>query len=470
MWVLKINPTIIHTMKRLSILLTATFFLLSGLQFISAKKKKRDSKEPDVHLRVDLDRTIMPAGKKGKAVIKVCLEPEEIIRDAANRPSVNVALVLDKSGSMSGAKIAQAKEAAVQAIRRLGTKDLVSIVAYSNQADSIAPAHKAGNVSKLENIIRCLRAGGGTALYAGVNQGAAELRKNLSKEYFNRIILLSDGLANQGPSSTADLVRLGRAFVKEDISVSTIGLGGGYNEDLMAGLAKEGQGNLYFAETSSELSGIFDAEIGDTLSVVARNAVIRIEVQGKAKPIRLIGREGRIEGNEVEIEINHLYGGQEKFALLEVEVPEGNHDQSISLANISVSFNSAQGKKRHSRKTKIGCTFSKEEKAVNESVNENVIVAYVENQVAVAKEQAIQLADEGRHKEAVRELKNLNFKIEAQNRVWGSSSISQKNDQFLGEVEELDQAQGLSNESRKAWKSSNYQVQSQQKVIPKSRN
>ena len=89
-------------MKRLSILLTATFFLLSGFQFISAKKKKRDSKEPDVHLRVDLDRTILPAGKKGKAVIKVCLEPEEIIRDAANRPSVNVALVLDKSGSMSG--------------------------------------------------------------------------------------------------------------------------------------------------------------------------------------------------------------------------------------------------------------------------------------------------------------------------------------------------------------------------------
>ena len=108
-------------MKRLSILLTATFFLLSGIQTLSAKKKKKDSKEPDVHLRVDLDRTILPAGKKGKAVIKVCLEPEEIIRDAANRPSVNVALVLDKSGSMSGEKIAQAKEAAVQAIRRLGT-------------------------------------------------------------------------------------------------------------------------------------------------------------------------------------------------------------------------------------------------------------------------------------------------------------------------------------------------------------
>ena len=61
-------------MKRLSTLLTITLFLLSGLQSISAKKKKKDSKESDVHLRVDLDRTILPAGKKGKVVIKVCLE------------------------------------------------------------------------------------------------------------------------------------------------------------------------------------------------------------------------------------------------------------------------------------------------------------------------------------------------------------------------------------------------------------
>ena len=178
---------------------------------------------------------------------------------------------------------------------------------------------------------------------------------------------------------------------------------------------------------------------------------------------------GKIEGNQVEIEIKHLYGGQDKFALLEVEVPEGNHDQSISLANISVSFDSAKGEERQTRKTKIKCAFSDNQKVVNESVNEDVIVAYVDNQVAEAKDQAIQLADEGRHEEAVRELKKLNFKIEAQNRVWASSSISHKNGQFLDEVEELDQAEGLSNENRKAWKSSNYQVQSQQKVIPKAR-
>ena len=155
-------------------------------------------------------------------------------------------------------------------------------------------AQSAKNAEKLVDLVRQLQAGGGTALYAGVNQGAAEVRKNLDGEYFNRIILLSDGLANEGPSSPADLIRLGRALVKEDISVSTVGLGAGYNEDLMTGLAKEGQGNLYFAETSKELPGIFDAEIGDALSVVARHATLRIELEGGVRPIRLIGRQGSI--------------------------------------------------------------------------------------------------------------------------------------------------------------------------------
>ena len=197
------------------------------------------------------------------------------------------------------------------------------------------------------------KAGGGTALYAGVNQGAAEVRKNLDGEYFNRIILLSDGLANEGPSSPADLIRLGRALVKEDISVSTVGLGAGYNEDLMTGLAKEGQGNLYFAETSKELPGIFDAEIGDALSVVARHATLRIELEGGVRPIRLIGRQGSILKNRVEIEINQLYGGQEKFALLEVEVPAGKAKEKKNLARIVAKFKAAENGAVVSRKASV---------------------------------------------------------------------------------------------------------------------
>ena len=348
----------------------------------------------------------------------------------------------------------------------MGAKDRISIVAYSSHAETIASAQSAKNAEKLVDLVRQLQAGGGTALYAGVNQGAAEVRKNLDGEYFNRIILLSDGLANEGPSSPADLIRLGRALVKEDISVSTVGLGAGYNEDLMTGLAKEGQGNLYFAETSKELPGIFDAEIGDALNVVARHATLRIELEGGVRPIRLIGRQGSILKDKVEIEINQLYGGQEKFALLEVEVPAGKPKEKKNLARIVAKFKAAENGAVVSRKASVSCAFSEKEKEVTASINEKVVVAYVDNEVAQAKDEAIALADEGRHEDAVKKLKKLCLTIDSQNATWGSSSVNAKNRQFLSELEELQKDNGLTNKNRKAWRSSNYQIQSQQKALP----
>ena len=454
-------------MKKSLLILLAALFAFTGGQPGFAKKKKTPF-FPQVKLKVELDRKILPAGKTERAVLKVSLEPEQVIREEANRPPVNLALVLDRSGSMSGDKIVQAKEAAIQAIRRMGAKDRISIVAYSNHAETIASAQSAKDAEKLVNLVRQLKANGGTALFAGVNQGAAELRKNLEGEYFNRIILLSDGLANQGPSSTEDLVRLGRALVKEDISVSTVGLGSGYNEDLMAGLAREGQGNLYFAETSKELPGIFDAEIGDALNVVARHATLRIELETGVRPIRLIGRQGVIRENHVEIEINQLYGGQEKFALLEVEVPAGKAKEKKNLARIVAKFKAAENGAVISRKTTVSCAFSEREKEVAASINEKVVVAYVDNEVAEAKDAAIALADEGRHEDAVKKLKKLCLTIDSRNATWESSSVNAKNQQFLSELEELQKDNGLTNKNRKAWRSSNYQIQSQQKAIPSS--
>ena len=452
-------------MKKHSLFLLTALLVFAGGQPGFAKKKKAPFL-PEVKLKVELDRKILPAGKTERAVLKISLDPEQVVREETTRPPVNLAIVLDRSGSMGGEKIVQAKEAAIQAIRRMGAKDLVSIIAYSNHAETIASAQSAKNTEKLVELVRQLKANGGTALFAGVNQGAAELRKNLEKEYFNRIILLSDGLANQGPSSTEDLVRLGRALVKEDISVSTVGLGSGYNEELMAGLAREGQGNLYFAETSKELPGIFDAEIGDALNVVARHATLRIELETGVRPIRLIGRQGVIRENHVEIEINQLYGGQEKFALLEVEVPAGKAKEKKNLARIVAKFKAAENGAVISRKTTVSCAFSEREKEVAASISEKVVVAYFDNEVAQAKDEAIALADQGRHEDAVKKLKKLCLTIDSQNATWGSSSVNVKNQQFLSELEELQKDNGLTNKNRKAWRSSNYQIQSQQKALP----
>jgi len=277
--------------------------------------------ESGVKCRVEIDRAILPVGGVQRAVVKITLDapppPEKSMR-----PAVNLAIVLDRSGSMAGQKLERAKDAAIEALRHLGPMDMFSVVVYDHNVSTVVSAQHAKNIEWIEGRIKQIRSGGNTALFGGVSQGAAEVRKNLDGNYVHRIILLSDGIANVGPSSPEDLGRLGAALIKEDISVTTVGVGTDYNEDLMTSLSQNSDGNTYFVESSRDLSRIFTAEIGDVLSVVAKKVNIIIELPNGVKPLNIIGREGRIKGRMVELSLNQLYGSQKKYALIEVEIRE----------------------------------------------------------------------------------------------------------------------------------------------------
>ncbi|MDX1741188.1 MAG: VWA domain-containing protein, partial [Rhodothermales bacterium] len=200
-------------------------------------------------------------GTQQNAFIKVDLTGFKIERESDRTP-VNIAFVLDKSGSMGGEKMQQAKDATIMAIDYLDEGDVVSVIAYDNHARVLMPATQVADKEAIRERIRNLGAGGGTALYAGVVHGARELREFLDPQRVNRVILLSDGQANEGPSTPTELGDLGAALIKEGISVTTIGLGLGYNEDLMTQLALRSDGNHNFVEDVEALATIFNQEFG----------------------------------------------------------------------------------------------------------------------------------------------------------------------------------------------------------------
>ena len=157
-----------------------------------------------IQLDVALGNPVLLANEKQTTFVKVGLTGFEMKSDEA-RPSVNVAIVLDRSGSMSGEKIERAKEAAKMAIDRLAEKDIVSIITYDHTVNVLLPATKVTDKGYIKNEISKIQSGGNTALFAGVSKGAAEVRKFLEENRVNRVILLSDGLANVGPSSPAEV-------------------------------------------------------------------------------------------------------------------------------------------------------------------------------------------------------------------------------------------------------------------------
>src|SRR5688572_17525573 len=220
-----------------------------------------------VRLEVSLDKPTMLADKKQSAFVKIGLTGFKL-DGLDKRAPVNVAIVLDKSGSMQGEKIAKAKDAAIAAIGRLGSGDIVSIVAYDSTVKVIVPATKLNDKEWVIQQIRSIEADGSTALFAGVSRGAEELRKFRDKNRVHRVILMSDGLANVGPESPSELGAVGASLMKEGISVSTMGLGLDYNEDLMTKLARNSSGNHVFIEQADNLVRVFNDEFNDVLSVV----------------------------------------------------------------------------------------------------------------------------------------------------------------------------------------------------------
>lgn len=430
---------------------------LLGVASLFATSSSGDS----VTLRIDVDRAVLPADSTERAIVKIGLDGIRLPR-RDRRPPVNLALVIDRSGSMSGDKIEKAREAALELVRRLAPDDIVSLVAYDTRVDTLIPAQRVGDGRRLEAAICNLEAGGNTALFGGVTRGASEVRRHLEDgRYVNRIVLLSDGLANVGPSSPEELGRLGASLVKEGISVTTIGLGLGFNEDLMTRLAQRSDGNTYFVEDSAELPRIFAAELGDVLNVVARSVVIEIEFPDGVRPLRFVGREGAIRGRRAELALNQLYGGQEKFALIEVEVGPAASGAEREIARANVRYDDAVNDRPATLAAVRRVQFSGESKTVIASADHQVQADYALNAIAEAKDKAVELVDAGRRDEAGELLRQRSAELKEMGKVYANTAVQSVAAPAAVEAERLER-DGLSNAQRKSYRADSAQVKNQQ--------
>lgn len=348
----------------------------------------------EVKLSTNMAAAIMEADKRQTAFLKVSLTGFDVL-DKQTRIPANIAIVLDKSGSMRGQKIDYARQAAIHAISKLNKDDIVSVVTYDSQITVLVPATRVTDKSSIDRLIQSIQADGNTALFAGVSKGAAELRKFLSANQVNRVILLSDGLANVGPKSPSELGQLGVSLSKEGISVSTIGLGLGYNEDLMTQLAGFSDGNHAFVEKPADLVKIFQYEFGDVLSVVAQDVNIIIECGDSIRPIRILGRKGDIIGQTVSTRLNQLYSGQEKFILLEVEVPAHKANTEALIASVNIDYNNLYTHARYTLNDSASVTFSRSKKEVEESIDTDAFESSVEQVANEYSKKALKLRDKG---------------------------------------------------------------------------
>jgi Ca-activated chloride channel family protein len=442
---------------------TVVFAIIVAFATLGTARVIRDfnsGKGLTVLLNASFSHPLLLGGTPQTAFVKVDLAGFKMERESDRTPA-NVAFVLDKSGSMTGQKMEQAIEATIMAIDHLSKGDVVSVIVYDNEARVLIPATEVTDKESIRKTIRSLVAGGGTALHAGVVQGASELREFLDPQRVNRVILLSDGQANQGPSSAHELGDLGAALIKEGMSVTTIGLGLGYNEDLMTQLALRSDGNHHFVEDVDGLAMIFNQEFGDVLSVVAQDVKVKIECEGGVRPVRVLGREATIDGQTVTVALNQLYSEQDKYVLLEVETEPSKSDDVVDIAQVSMKYANMVTHAWDELKATVTAQVTDSEEVVRENIDKKPMVAAVQQQGILNEEKAIELRDQGRLAEAEEVLRVNAAFYESNAALYDDDGLSLGADRSRAAIENLGGSRW--NQQRKAMRSDHYRGKIQQK-------
>jgi Ca-activated chloride channel family protein len=426
--------------------------------------------ESRVRVYADVDRPVVLAGHDVSIVIKVGLSG---VLDGSRleRLPLNVTIVLDKSGSMgSDAKMWNAKRGAIEVVERLNSDDVMALVVYDSAPRVVIPAQRVRDKDALIEMISSIDPGGRTALYGGVRMGADHVRRHISWEYENRIILLSDGLANVGPSSTEDLARLGDELGEDGMTVTTIGVGTDYNEDLMTALADRSGGNAYFASTSSTLPRIFSEEIGEAMTVAAREVRIRVYCTEGVRPISILGRDGTISGRSMSVTIGKIYGKNDKFALFEVQVPKEASGRVLDVADVSVEYGDPHTNQRFSESRRVTIEYSEDERAASENRNKQVTKEVALTKTSELKQEAVSLADRGDYAGAASLIRKSAFELE------NAAKQCDNDKEILGEVEtceaisqDITANQGLTKHQRKQVVNQVYTQTKQQTYVPKDK-
>lgn len=341
-----------------------------------------------------------PAGEAREVILRINLQGERPPAEAVDLP-LNVAVVLDRSGSMKGGnRIAYARQGALQVLNMLGPDDTFALVSYSTDVTVDVPARVVEDPEDrdlIRRLIERIEPTQNTALYAGVKAGGDEVLKTLDPEKVNRVILLSDGLANHGPSSPREITQLGLDLARKGVQVSTIGLGEDYNEDLMTALANAGDANYYYVRDIERLPGIFQDELGRLAQVVARDIEIEVTLPEGVKGVEVLGRDEAFEGNRLRIRLGQIAGGQNRDVLVRCEARPGVDQKELELAQVRVRFTDElrQGRRDEQRETaRVGISKSAEE--ARDSFNAPVVVRWLEMENDVVKKKAAVELEEGR--------------------------------------------------------------------------
>lgn len=396
--------------------LSSPLMFASTAGLLAAERKAPTATKGNVSMKATLSNThvLMP----GNGTVHMALDLKATKTAPGTRLPMNLALVIDRSGSMRGEKIQNTREAARHLINTLKEDDMVSIVSYATDVRVDFPATLVTDEVKKQALdaIGRIHASGSTNLSGGLFRGQQEVEKNIKTGQVNRVILMSDGLANHGITDTRSLAQQAQKSSQKGLSVTTMGVGADYNEDLMTAVADHAGGNYYFVKNAEAIANVFSTELKKMFATVAQGAEVVVELDDGVDLKQVFGYTFRREGDKVIIPLAEIYAGQKRSILLELGVPVVREGK-VLVGKAVVRYIDVASKKPTTAFLTLGVAVTKDKTLVENGRNRSVEERIGEVRVASTIHTAAQLLKQGRGKEAQalmrREAKGITKKARA---------------------------------------------------------
>ena len=258
-----------------------------------------------------------------EAVLQVGFSTSHVNDRRQLRP-LNLALVIDKSGSMAEAdKMSRVKTALLAMLPHLREEDTLSIVVFDCAAEVLMPARRLADRAAVARLIRSIEPGSCTNIHAGLMLGYKEALKNYSRDSTNRVVLLTDGIANEGVTDPAKIASDSLGYNDRGVDLSTIGVGLDLNQDLLRELAKSGRGLFHFVADAQDIEKVFVNELQSLISPVATSPTVEIEYGPGLELAQAYGYEPQQRERGLSIKLDNMNHGLTEVVMLRFRTVRG---------------------------------------------------------------------------------------------------------------------------------------------------
>lgn len=330
----------------------------------------------------------------------------------------NIAFVLDRSGSMAGERIEHVRRAVVAAAAALDPHDLVSVVAFGSELESVVEAQPRDSLRDLEAALAGIEPIGGAALYDALSQGAAQVRRHAVPGMASHLILVTDGPPTKGPREPQDFARLVGLFASEGITLTTLGLGEEFDEDSLAGLARIGHGRFFHVPDAGQLPATLVAEVGELRGLVARDVVLTVDFAWNCEAAESHGWwKGECEPRQAIYRLPYLTRGNSLAAFTTTRIISNGWVRP--LAGVKLQWVDPLDGAKHELKRDVTIRFDPDSRTVRASGSPAVLLDAVDLTISEGLQAAIEQFDKHDPRRALRalrrardEAKELNFELE----------------------------------------------------------